>query len=250
MNGKGIEALRAAGIEVIVGVLEHEAAWQNRSFLHWIRSRTPRLTLKVATSIDLRVRMADTQTRYITSEESRREVHRLRSKLDAVMIGVGTAQFDNPELTVRLCEGRHPTRVIVDPTCRLPTSTALVSTARDVRTIVVCSERASLSHQQALSDRGVEVVPLPSREELILTSSDILQALASRNLASILVEGGPFLANRLLRDDCIQELILHVAPMMIGSGPMWFTDVNMRSWRITSISPVGTDVHAVYVRTP
>lgn len=246
--GKGIEALRAAGIEVTTDVLRDKAEHFNRAFVHWITTGRPHVTLKIATSIDGRVRMPPDQPRYLTSVESRLRVHRMRSGRDAVMIGVGTAVYDNPELTVRLCSGRNPIRVVVDPSCRLPTSTTLVETAREVRTLVICSERADNETRLRLQDHGVELLVLPSYESKIMACSDIMQALAELKIASVLLEGGPYLAARMLREDAVDEIEVHTAPLIIGSGPEWFADSPLKKWRVRHARRVGSDTHALYVR--
>ena len=246
--GGGISALREAGIEVTTDILRDKAEHFNRSFMHWIVTRRPHVTLKIATSIDGRARMPSDQPRYLTSVESRLRVHRMRSGRDAVMIGVGTAIYDNPELTVRLCAGRNPVRVVIDPSCRLPASTVLVETATDVRTIVVCSEHADIEARMELADHGVEIIPLPTDKARIIACSDILQSLAERRIASVLLEGGPYLAGRMLREDAIDEIEVHTAPLIIGSGPEWFSDSPFKKWKVRHARRVGSDTHALYVR--
>jgi diaminohydroxyphosphoribosylaminopyrimidine deaminase/5-amino-6-(5-phosphoribosylamino)uracil reductase len=246
--GKGIEALRAAGIEVTTDILRDNAEHFNRAFVHWITTGRPHVTLKIATSIDGRVRMPPDQPRYLTSVESRIRVHRMRSGRDAVMIGVGTAIYDNPELTVRLCAGRNPIRVVIDPNCRLPASTVLIETATEIRTLIVCSNHADIDAQMELADLGAEVVTLPTDQSRIIASSDILQCLAERGIASVLLEGGPYLASRMLREDAVDEIEVHTAPLIIGSGPEWFSDSPFKKWKVRHARRVGSDTHALYVR--
>jgi diaminohydroxyphosphoribosylaminopyrimidine deaminase/5-amino-6-(5-phosphoribosylamino)uracil reductase len=246
--GKGIEALRSAGIEVTTDILRDKAEHFNRAFVHWITTGRPHVTLKIATSIDGRVRMPPDQPRYLTSVESRMRVHRMRSGRDAVMIGVGTAIYDNPELTVRLCAGRNPVRVIIDPECRLPASAVLMETATEIRTLVVCANHADIDARMELADLGAEVVPLPADQARIIACSDILQSLAERGIASVLLEGGPYLASRMLREDAVDEIEVHTAPLIIGSGPEWFFDSPFKKWKVRYARRVGSDTHALYVR--
>ena len=248
VSGRGIEILRSSGIDVITDVLREEAEHTNRHFSHWIQTGRPHVTLQIATSLDARAEMPADQPRFITGAGSRFHVHKMRAHLDAVMIGVGTAVRDNPELTVRLSTGRNPVRIIVDPSCRLPTSTALVQTARETRTIVVCSEHASVAEQQALRDHGIAVVALPTDDGMVISSDSLMKVLASIGITSILVEGGPYLAGRLLRDDAVDELHIHTAPIMIGSGPTWTWDMNFRRWQLRDLRLVGSDTHVQYVR--
>jgi diaminohydroxyphosphoribosylaminopyrimidine deaminase/5-amino-6-(5-phosphoribosylamino)uracil reductase len=248
VSGRGIEQLQRAGIDTTSGILEQECTFLNRRFSHWATTGQPHVTLKIATSIDARAAMPDHGDRYLTCEGSRRRVHELRATLDGVMIGVGTAIADNPDLTVRLCEGRNPIRIIIDPTCRLPTTTRIVMTAAEIRTIILCSNQADSASITELEHCGIEVIQLPTDDGLVLASSDIITSLASRNIASILLEGGPYLASRLLRDDVLQEIEVHTAPFIIGSGPRWFADSGFQNWLLHDTKRVGPDLHSLYVR--
>ncbi|MEY3386350.1 MAG: riboflavin biosynthesis protein RibD [Bacteroidota bacterium] len=249
VSGRGVRLLQEAGIEVVLDVMRDEAEYLNRRFVHWMRTKLPHVTLKIATSLDSRAQMPADQGRYITSAESRFHVHKLRSCVDAVMIGIGTALYDNPELTVRLCPGRNPVRVVVDSMCRLPTSTKLVTTARETPTIVLCSDRSDRDAREELRDNGVDVIVLPTGEGTIIATRDLLAALAEKNISSVLAEGGPYVAARLLRDDYVEELHFHAAPLMIGSGPTWVLDTPMRRWALRKLLQVGSDVHVQYVRS-
>jgi diaminohydroxyphosphoribosylaminopyrimidine deaminase/5-amino-6-(5-phosphoribosylamino)uracil reductase len=248
VSGRGIRLLREAGIEVITGILQDEAEYLNRRFVHWMREGLPHVTLKLATSLDARAQMPPGQPRFITSAESRLHVHRLRASVDAVMIGIGTAMHDNPELTVRLCPGRNPLRVVIDSMCRLPTSSTLVATARETPTMVICSDKSERGAQEALGDHGVDVVVVPTQDGRTILTRDILRTLSEKNITSIMVEGGPYLAERLLRDDVVDELHFHVAPVMIGSGPTWVFDTPFRQWLLREHRHVGQDIHVQYVR--
>lgn len=248
VSGRGIEALRAAGIAVTTDILRDEAEHLNRAFVHWTTTGLPHVTLKIATSIDGRIRMPEHQPRFITSVESRLRVHRMRASRDGIMIGIGTAMWDNPELTVRLCAGRNPVRIVVDPSCRLPTTTTLVQTARDIRTIVVCRDDADPDAQGSLIDHGVEIHTVGTDDRQVIDSREILRVLGQQNIASILLEGGPYLAGRMLSDDVIEEIEIHTAPIIIGSGPCWFADNELSRWKARHARRVGSDIHAQYVR--
>ncbi|MBU3698416.1 MAG: bifunctional diaminohydroxyphosphoribosylaminopyrimidine deaminase/5-amino-6-(5-phosphoribosylamino)uracil reductase RibD [Candidatus Kapabacteria bacterium] len=249
VSGRGVRLLQEAGIEVVLDVLRDEAEYLNRRFAHWMTTGLPHVTLKIATSLDSRAQMPVDQPRYITSAESRYHVHKLRSCVDAVMIGIGTALHDNPELTVRLCPGRNPVRVVIDSMCRLPTSTKLVETARETPTIILCSDRSDRDVREELRDRGVDVVVLPTGDGTTIATKDLLAALAVKKITSVLAEGGPYVAARLLREDFVDELHFHAAPIMIGSGPTWVLDTPLRRWNLRQLLQVGSDVHVQYVRS-
>ena len=139
VSGKGIAQLRAAGIPVVVGVLEPEGRRLNAPFLTYITQGRPWILLKVAQSLDGRIALANGQSRWITSEAARVEVHRLRAQLDAVIVGSQTVIDDNPELTVRHIEGRNPLRIVMDSMLRISPDARVLHQADNGRTWVLAS---------------------------------------------------------------------------------------------------------------
>jgi diaminohydroxyphosphoribosylaminopyrimidine deaminase/5-amino-6-(5-phosphoribosylamino)uracil reductase len=163
-------------------------------------------------SIDARIATASGDSRYINGAAGLAHLHRLRALMDAVLIGVGTANMDDPQLTVRRVSGPSPARVIVDPTGRLP-ATARVLMADGIRRLVITRAGApnTLPH-------GVEVAGLPDSEGHIAPAA-ILAALAERGLRRILVEGGANTVSRFLEARCLDRLHVVIAPIIIGAGP-------------------------------
>jgi diaminohydroxyphosphoribosylaminopyrimidine deaminase/5-amino-6-(5-phosphoribosylamino)uracil reductase len=243
----GARQLAAAGINVAFGLQDADARELNAPFFHALTSSRPFITLKLATSIDGAIADASGKSQWLTGESARRYVHRLRAGHDAVAVGVGTALADNPSLTVR--SGRlprvPPTRIVFDRRGRLPLESTLVRTAREVPTIVVLGD-ASSGEARTLANAGVHVIEGANL-------SDALHALRSRDLRSILVEGGAVFAGALLGAGVVDRLIIFQAPVVLGAGARSaFAHVPAHvlpeapRWRIVERRPIGQDVMTVY----
>lgn len=213
--GGGAERLRAAGVDVVSGVLEAEADRLISHFRVLTTTGRPFVTLKLAASLDGRIATVTGASRWITGEASRRYVHRLRDTHDAVLIGAETALRDDPDLTCRLRGGRNPLRIIIDGRLRLPTTARVVTTAASTPTLVFTARAADRARIAALRARGVDVVTLPARRG-ILAWREILAELARRDVASVLVEGGSQVAAALLTGGWVDRLNLFLAPLLIG----------------------------------
>ena len=247
VSGKGIAALRANGIEVIVGVLEDECTWVNRWFSHHVTTGSSYVAVKVATSIDMAIAAPASAGRWITSEASRSITHGLRNEFDAIMIGIGTALADNPLLTVRDGKGRDPIRIIVDSHCDLPLDSEIVKSAGSIRTIILC-DNASLhtSHAEDLRAKLIEVLPVTANA-YGLDPKSIVRTTGEMGIASILLEGGPRLVSSFFRAHCVKELIIHMAPVVFGTAARWFdAQSHTDSLVLHSCDIVSSDVHLVY----
>ena len=162
-------------------------------------------------SIDARIATASGHSHYINGEPGLIHLHRLRALVDAVVIGVGTAITDDPQLTVRRVEGPNPARVVIDPNGRLPSSARLLA-ADGSRRVVVSAVEAP-----AALPAGVEVVPLPAREGQLAPAA-IVAALAARGFRRILIEGGADTVSRFVAAHCLDRLHVLVAPIILGAG--------------------------------
>ena len=214
VDGRGLTRLRGGGVTVDLQAERWggRARKQNAPFLKYHDTGLPLVTYKAAVTLDGKVAAAGGDARWISCLDSRRAVHQLRSTADAVMVGAGTVRRDDPELTVRLHEGRDPVRVIVTRRGDLPPAAKLLATAHDVRTIVV-AEQADAAARRLLSARGAELVEVGGGG---LRAA--LAALADRGLLDVLCEGGPGLAGSLLSEGLIDRLLLFMAPLIVGRG--------------------------------
>lgn len=221
-HGGGIEALRRARIAVARALVpECDAA--NRPFLTWVRHQRPAFTLKAAITLDGKIATITGESQWITGEAARAHVHHLRDQHDAVLVGVGTVLADNPRLTARLLDARDPVRVVLDSQLRTPPRAKLLPGARGPRTIIATTNKAPAAREAALVKAGAEVWRLPASRG---TGRVALPALARRlgeaGILSVLVEGGGDVHAALLAEDLADELVLYIAPKVVG-GPA-------RSW--------------------
>lgn len=218
VDGRGIDQLRQAGVEVTVGVAKEEAERLNAGFFLRVRSGRPLVTLKLATSLDGRIATRSGASRWITGDEARQRAHRLRATHDAIMVGSGTALADDPELTCRLpgLEHRSPVRIVLDGRLRVAPSSRLARTARDVPTWVITRADVDSKRRTALERCGVEVLPVPTATGGHIDLGLALAFLGARGLTRVLVEGGSELAAALLRGRLVDRLVWFQAPLVIG----------------------------------
>ena len=214
--GAGIEMLRVAGIEVKTGLLEEQCRDLNRPFIKWIQTKLPYVVLKSALTLDGMTATATGDSRWITSDRSRREVHRLRGQLDAIMVGVGTVATDDPLLTCRVPGGKDPLRVVVDSTLRIPLHVALFSVQSTAGTVIAtcCQDVARI---EAVSSRGAQVLRCKEsdgRVDLV----DLFAKLGALGVQSILLEGGSHLAGAALRAGLVNKCMIFIAPKLIGGA--------------------------------
>ncbi|EPZ54606.1 riboflavin biosynthesis protein RibD [[Clostridium] sordellii ATCC 9714] len=142
VSGQGIKKLHDAGIEVEVGVLEEECKKLNEVFIKYIKNKKPFVVLKTAMSLDGKISTASGESKWITGNKSRSEVHKLRNDLSAIMVGVDTVIIDNPHLTCRIVDGRNPIRIIVDSKLRIPKDSNVLENTNDIKTIIATTEKA------------------------------------------------------------------------------------------------------------
>ena len=224
--GRGIERLRAHGVDVTVGVGEVEARRLNAAFLTHVRSGRPLVTLKVAATLDGQVATASGDSRWVSGPEARRLVHRWRAETDAVLVGAGTARADDPALTVRhveLEEGQTPPlRVVLDRTGTLPPTLQLFTDALAPSTVAVVGPDAAPAYARSVQDAGGAVVRVPLADGH-LDLGAVLDRLGAgdglaRPVQSVLVEAGPGLATALLGQDLVDRVAWFVAPKLVGAG--------------------------------
>jgi diaminohydroxyphosphoribosylaminopyrimidine deaminase/5-amino-6-(5-phosphoribosylamino)uracil reductase len=247
----GVEALRAAGLEVEVGVLAAEAERVNEAWLSSVRFGRPFVTWKYAASLDGRSAAVDGTSQWITGRAARADVHRLRAECDAVMVGSGTVLADDPSLTVRDAPVRNgqPLRVVLDSDARIPPGARVLDAAADTM-VLTGSTRAA--YDPAVS-ASAEIVQVPrSRAGIGLDLDAVLAVLHERKIVSVLLEGGPTLAGAFVAAGLVDRVVGYVAPVLIGgdglpalAGPGAPTIDAARRYRLDEITPVGPDVRLV-----
>lgn len=221
--GRGLERLRAHGVEVRVGVLEKACLRLNEAFVHHVHTGRPLLTLKMAQTLDGHVATSTGDARWVSGTAARQLVHTWRARLDAVLVGSGTARADDPALTVRHVEGRQPVRVVLDRAGLLPATLQLFRDAYADHTLAVTSEAASPAYAEVLLDAGGRILRVPEVEGH-LDLGVLLDHLGrdggsdGRPLQSLLVEAGPGLATALFRQQLVDRFCLFIAPKLLGRG--------------------------------
>ncbi|MCS6831380.1 MAG: bifunctional diaminohydroxyphosphoribosylaminopyrimidine deaminase/5-amino-6-(5-phosphoribosylamino)uracil reductase RibD [Armatimonadota bacterium] len=215
--GKGFEKLRAAGIEVQVGVLAEQARQLNEIFVKYHTTGMPFVTVKAAMSLDGKIASHTGDSKWITDEPARRVAHRLRARHDAVMVGIGTVLQDDPLLTVRLPRLKEPPRrlrVIVDSRLRCPEK-AQVLCVEDSPTLIATTEAAPRDKIVRLRERGVEVEIVPAVSGRVDLHA-LMQVLAQRGVTGVLCEGGGTLIASLLAHRLVDKVVFFYAPCIIG----------------------------------
>lgn len=216
VSGQGIEILREGGIKTETGVLEKECLELNRFFFKYIRTGLPYVTLKFAQTLDGRIATASGDSCWISSSSSLRFAHRLRAIHDAILVGAGTVRMDNPKLTCRLVKGRDPLRIVLDSRLALPLDREIFSDGG--KTIAVCTSLAPSEKKKLLEGRGVDILESESDPRGHVSLSKLLENLGKRGISSVLVEGGAAIATAFLRENLVDQLLVVVAPKIIGTG--------------------------------
>lgn len=241
VNGRGFRKLRDAGIAVEEGLLADRAARLNEGFISRLRTGRPFVLLKLALTVDGRANAAG--RRYLTGPVARKEVHRLRDRNDAVLVGIGTVLADDPQLTVRDVRGRDPLRVVVDTEARTPLSSRVVRVTDPQRTLVLVARDAEPRRVNRLRDKGVLLATLPRDRRGGLDLAAALRWLGDQGVNSVLAEPGPRLASALVRDGLADRMLLYVTPVLAGSGAPAFDGLpGAHALRDPRIRRVGPDV--------
>ncbi|MFF3723194.1 bifunctional diaminohydroxyphosphoribosylaminopyrimidine deaminase/5-amino-6-(5-phosphoribosylamino)uracil reductase RibD [Streptomyces erythrochromogenes] len=216
----GAATLRAAGIDTAAGLLRVEAEAGNTAWLTSIRLGRPHVTWKYAATLDGRSAAADGSSRWITSAESRADVHRLRAEADAVLVGGGTLRADDPHLAVRGIDGAtQPLRVALDTRAGLRPTARILDDAAP--TLLVVAEDADTRHLP-----GVDLLRLPPHDGRIPLDR-LLAQLYARGVRSLLLEGGPTLAGAFLEAGAVDRVVGYLAPALLGAGPAALADAGV-----------------------
>ncbi|GEK57949.1 bifunctional diaminohydroxyphosphoribosylaminopyrimidine deaminase/5-amino-6-(5-phosphoribosylamino)uracil reductase RibD [Marinococcus halophilus] len=211
--GNGIQMMKDAGLEVVTGVKQEEAAYLNRKFFHFIESGRPYVTAKTASSLDGKTATATGESQWITGEEAREDVHKERRRCDGILVGIGTVLSDDPSLTARVPEtGVTPTRVVLDSTLRMPENSRMLKDGA-APVYILTNEPADTEKTRRLEEAGAEVIPVASGVKNI---SAVLDVLGETKIVSLFVEGGAGVLGSFLEAEMIQEYLMYVAPMVIG----------------------------------
>ena len=252
VNGTGIRLLKAAGIEVVTGILQEEAEQLNRAFFHFINYGKPYVTLKAAATLDGRLSTQTGDSKWITSDAARTDVHHLRHTHDAILVGVQTVLHDNPFLTTRLPHGgKNPIRIIVDRHLRTPTTANIVTdgAAETIIFTIDCPRSRTVFFENPF-------VSIERISEDIPFLNEVLKRLANKGIMTLFVEGGSRVHSSFINEGLADELYLYMAPKLIGNGASLFMDdtrnliADGESLRFLDVRQIGDDIrlHARFVK--
>jgi len=231
--GSGIRTLREHGVACEVGVREEKCQAINRSFVKYITSGLPYVTMKAAVTLDGRLNFARGRQDWLTGAEARRYAHRLRDQHDAILVGAGTVRVDNSSLNVRSrLNGRDPLRLILDSNLSLPIDAKVFNLDSAAKTLVFCGADVPHKKRELLEKRGVEVCPVAT-DAGRLDLCQVLRAVAVRELCSVLVEGGAAVHGEFLRQRLYDEAHLLIAPVFAGENGLPL----LTGCALTSVAP-------------
>lgn len=206
VKGKGILQLRDAGIDVVTGVLEDEGNELNKFYFKTQSCGIPYITLKIATSRDGMITEEEGKQTWLTGTAAKEFVHQLRSSYDAVLIGAGTVNIDNPQLTVRETEGRSPKRIIIDGKLSSKLESKVFNDS-EAETLVFCSEKAETSLKKSFAEKNVSLIEVETDYDMHIELTEVLKKIAAQKINSVLVEGGKDIFEQFLSYNLFDELI-------------------------------------------
>jgi diaminohydroxyphosphoribosylaminopyrimidine deaminase/5-amino-6-(5-phosphoribosylamino)uracil reductase len=216
VSGKGLKALRKAGVEVKSGVLNSEAARLNEAFTKYITTRVPFVILKIAQSLDGKIATARGESKWITGDKARERVHKLRHETDALLVGIGTLQKDNPSLDCRVKGGSNPYRIVVDSSLRISPGSKIFK-HNDNKTIIATTDRASTSKINRLTKLGARVLIIKSRGGRV-NLNHLMKELGKLEIVSLMIEGGSSVSAAALSSKIVDKVMFFVAPKIIGGA--------------------------------
>lgn len=218
VTGGGAAYLKTKGLAVVTGVLAEECRRLNRPFSKHVMTGLPWVTMKVGMSLDGRIASATGHSRWITNEASRLQVHRLRDRVDAILIGIGTLIADDPSLTARLPSGRgrDPLRVILDSDLRITPGAKILNQPTPASTRIFCRQGLPPERAGSLKGKNVTVTPVPVGRNGLLDLKAVLSCLGKAEINSVLVEGGSMVHAAFLQENLVDEIKCFIAPFFIG----------------------------------
>ena len=211
----GYMELKARGIKTKIGILEDGAKMLNQFYIKWMRAKKPFVIVKVAMSADGRIARKTGDSKYITSREARTLVHKLRTEVDAVMVGLNTVLRDDPELTPRLFKGKDPLKIVVDSALKIPKNCNLIKYPSKL--IIATTNKASRNEIQKMKDKGIKIIITNSKNGMV-DISDLMKQLGRHEITSVMIEGGSELNSSAIKAGVADKILIFTAPKLIGNG--------------------------------
>ncbi len=219
VNGRSIERLRKSGIQVDVGLMQSEARFLNEVYLKYIITGQPFVTLKIALSMDGKIATKTGDSKWISGEEARQYVHKLRNEVDATCVGIGTIMRDNSRLTTRLKrgKGRDPVRVVIDSLLKVPLRANIFTEKSEAATIIVTTQKAFFSRKKADVEKiGSKVLTVRHRSQNKVDLTHMIEELGKMGIAHLMIEGGAEIAASSIQEGIVDKIIFFISPKIIG----------------------------------
>ena len=218
VDGKGIAFLQQAGIQTTIGVLEEEALLLNEYFVKYTTTGLPFVLLKIAISLDGKIATKTGDSKWISSEEARMQVHRLRDEVDATLVGIGTILRDNSRLTTRLKgrRGRDPIRIVVDSLLKVPLRANIFTQESEADNIILTTKNVSPKRKKEVLKTGCKVLTVDSFGKNKVCLRKMLVALGKMGISSLMIEGGAEIAGSALEEGIVDKIAFFIAPKIVG----------------------------------
>jgi diaminohydroxyphosphoribosylaminopyrimidine deaminase/5-amino-6-(5-phosphoribosylamino)uracil reductase len=230
VNGKGIEVLRHAGVEVELGILEEEAKKLNEAYLKFITTGLPFVMLKVAQTLDGKIATKLGDSKWITQEDSRRFVHSLRASVDAVLVGENTVRKDDPELTIHNARGENPIRIILDSSGRMSNNSKVIRENKNGKTVIATTNQKTKEKFSAGSagKEKVEIWKFTKSKGGKIDLAQLLKKTGENQITSLLVEGGRGVFTSFLKNKLVDKIYYFLSPKILGKGLDSFGDLGIK----------------------
>lgn len=251
VSGKGAKLLRDAGIDVLSGVCEEEARIAHRGFFSRITREHPWVRLKSAISLDGRIALNNGVSQWITGDAARRDAMRLRARAQGLLTGIGTVLADNPQMNVREDSLPSPVKFVIDSKARMPTQARILQSGK---TVLFVGEDADKKRCEALTEAGAEIVKLPCEASGHVSLLAALREMGARGVNEAHVEAGSQLSGALLEAGLVDELVIYMAPKLIGPGmPLAqlqekTTLAGLESWNLVATTLLGKDLRLLLTK--
>lgn len=242
--GGGIKLMEEAGIKVVKGILEKEGSELNKFFFHSVTKNIPFVMLKIAQTIDGKISYSANEQTWITGSESKKYVHSLRNKYDAVLVGANTVNIDNPQLNVREVKGRNPKKIVIDGKLEINLKSKIFDDAENV--FLFCNKSNDREKIDMLAKKGVKIFQIDSEYAVNLDLEEILKILADEKISSIMVEGGAGIFSQFIDKKLFDELIILQGAKFFGTGLNAFNLTERCDLKLTDSGQLGNDLKIVY----
>ncbi|MBL7054992.1 bifunctional diaminohydroxyphosphoribosylaminopyrimidine deaminase/5-amino-6-(5-phosphoribosylamino)uracil reductase RibD [Candidatus Woesearchaeota archaeon] len=212
---EGFKELKFRGIKTKINILEKEAKKLNEIYIKYMRSKKPFVILKLAMSMDGKIATRTGDSKYITGRDARRYVHKLRTEVDAVMIGINTVIKDNPKLNPRLVKGNDPMKIVLDTELKMPMKCNLMQNPSKL--IIATTNKAPKKKISKFNQKGIDVVVLKSKRGLV-DLKELMKELGKKEITSVMIEGGSELNGSAIKDKIANKILIFTAPKLVGNG--------------------------------